>query len=187
MGQDNGASRSVSIASIASEMLAITSGDARATPSVSFRSLRSRREQHIAPDEIKKSAQNSKRNQRQRFSMRTIEKWIVCRSPRGEALICSGQARPTGDDGDDDTGERTARDVTGSEQDAGAFVPFRDQLIMAQIVIAEFMFMQPAIDQPAHHAADENRTRRSEREINADGKGERRNTAHLERDRDHYA
>ena len=107
--------------------------------------------------------------------------------PGGEAVVRCGQARPALHDRDDDSGERAAGDVAGSKQHAGALIAFRDQLVMRQIVLFEFVPAQPAIDQPADHPADKNRGGRRERQINADRERERRNAAHLEHDRDHHA
>ena len=148
---------------------------------------RLRRQQEIAPHEVEQKAQRRKRNQREQIGVRAIEEWIVRCRPCRESLVGRRQIRQAGHDGDNDARQRAPRDVAGGEQHAGTFVALRHKLIMGQTVRAEFMFAQPAIDQPAKHSANENRSRGSERQIHADGKGERRNAAHLESDGNHHA
>ncbi len=116
----------------------------------------------VAPErfpsnKIEKQHKEDEGDHGQNVRPRAIEEWVVPLGP----LLPVVEAFLPGDDheGEEDTRESAAGDVTGCEKDAVALVTFGDELIFGERgagVLAAGIF----VDQPAHHPADENRPRR---------------------------
>ena len=89
-------------------------------------------------------------------------------------------------EGADDPRDRAASDISRCEQHAGAPVGFRGQLL-ARELRAAMLATHVAIAKPSNQTADEDRTRRRERQVDANGKGERRDAGHFQDEGDHHA
>ncbi len=102
--------------------------------------------------------------------------------PRVDACLCV--THRSGQESDEDPRDRPSRDVAGSEQNARALVPLRHELLLGQLAV----LMRPAksrVDETTQHSPQEDRRRRRQWKIDTDRKRQRRDTAHLEHDRDH--
>src|ERR1700693_432384 len=107
-------------------------------------------QQNIAPDEVEKTAQNKKRNQGEKIGIAAVKKWIVRVLPILNSVADGGEGTHQLLRRDHNSRDCAARDVTGSEQHARAFVTFGGELGLGEISVAKF-YPQVTIDQPANH------------------------------------
>src|SRR5881275_1998731 len=91
---------------------------------------RTRREQQIAPDQVKQKAKRNERNQREQIGVGTFEEWIMRRCPSFESF--EPILHRNGEEGEEDAGKRAAGDVAGGKEDAVALVSFRDEVVFGQ-------------------------------------------------------
>src|SRR5207302_11026320 len=91
---------------------------------------RTRREQQIAPDQVKHKARRNERNQREQTGVGTFEEWIMRSGPSFESF--EPILHRNGEAGEEDAGKRAAAAVAGGVVDAVALVASRAALAVRQ-------------------------------------------------------
>ena len=100
--------------------------------------FRFRGQEDVAADEVKQDAEHRERKEREQIRIRAVEERIVRLRPFFDLGAVEREGRHALHDGDDDPGERAARDVARSEQDAGALVALGGQLFWVRSLCWNF-------------------------------------------------
>src|SRR5688500_5777598 len=108
-------------------------------------------EKSFPADKIQDRSQRGERDQSKQVGG---EQWVVRFGPFLESR--DRIAEEFGRERDQNAGKRAARDVTGSEQNAGALVRFGDHLFFGQVLLPQPL-KEHFVDEEPYHAADEDR------------------------------
>src|SRR5581483_5173497 len=129
---------------------------------------RARREDHLAGGEVEEADDHGERHERQQVGVRPFEERIVRRRPAGDAI---GELRGhTGHEGDEDPGNRAARNVARRHEHARALVAPRRQLGFGKRRVG-LLAAQITNREPADHDADHAWQPGRDRQRDAAGKG----------------